>query len=938
MQKRKFICVSLIFMMALTMFVVPAYSQDAQNVQETQDAQDSQNVQETQDVQESQEQDDDLSYVVSHRYTGAPVTAIPEELKTVDTRGGEIVEIPGLDFSKPNPEITVNYGVMDYVPLDGGGGYHKARLQEGTTSHKLAVLSKNMAPAKINRNYLCSALVWLDFDRINEVTDFTVETILYVRFMDKDGNNSHIRRCGTTDFTNGWQRIEYVASSLTYENVVGIQFAWSIQRLEQGNPCPIGNFCIADFTVVELPREKLVPYAEGEGVTFKGGAGDLDMRVEGANETDENIKVTTTGAVYTFDRVNDKIIAEQRIAKKRVVSEWQSSVDFSDLSIKKTTEKECVISNKYITIGVQLDSSVFITPHVGDAVLTCTSKISGIWNRIGKGCLFVLDDYGGFSVCPDIPSGTGRLNRYKVITEDLDFAKYKYMNFRNNVSEDQLIYHSAVSNAKPGWQIAWMISPGERLAIGVMPPREYDWKASFDLTYTNSQRAQKASQYANYPSTYGIGLVNMFNFSDVGYAMEWQPHYVQVVHKDTFESHLKAIKDAGMKVMLYTSSYYYYKWDADAYIAEIKRLKEKWNIDGVYTDGQPNEWIVAYEQTRMLRELFPDGTIMAHATDMAPAGSASIFFPGSTTYFTATLKAEGISGIGLDWTYPRTGIMTQYNGSNCIGVGKYEHWQDYDEEGNLVKLPQLVRWLAPLEYNGRSRMDKRNAEWTDGYVPVLRALRKVWEEYGDEEDFYERYYAPAARELTKDVLSQYCGDLKVLDEDFSDEEKVNAPSGYAFYNTKAEVSEIDGGKALRLTGASKDDKGSMFKRVLSVSGPLSIEYKIKVTERGDFEQTFSDNYGNPGIGLRFGIDGKVKVRNVAGEYVNIADYERDVWYTVKFEIDTDKKSYDIYLDGKKIRENAALHDKVYRISDLEFFDGGYGSVCYIDDLKVMDKY
>lgn len=159
------------------------------------------------------------------------------------------------------------------------------------------------------------------------------------------------------------------------------------------------------------------------------------------------------------------------------------------------------------------------------------------------------------------------------------------------------------------------------------------------------------------------------------------------------------------------------------------------------------------------------------------------------------------------------------------------------------------------------------------------------------------------------------------------------------YNTKAEiVKENEENSYLQIKGTETYGAGSVFKRFTSVSGPMSVEYRFKAKERGNFEHKISDNYDNPGIELMFGEDGKIKLKNKAGNYVNIASYNKNKWYSVRFEIDTDKESYDLYLDGKKVKKQVQLDENVYKLSELEFTNGGYGCCCCLEDIKVLNKW
>ena len=58
---------------------------------------------------------------------------------------------------------------------------------------------------------------------------------------------------------------------------------------------------------------------------------------------------------------------------------------------------------------------------------------------------------------------------------------------------------------------------------------------------------------------------------------------------------------------------------------------------------------------------------------------------------------------------------------------------------------------------------------------------------------------------------------------------------------------------------------------------------------------------------------------------------------MRFEIDTDAHTLKIYLNDRQA-VSLPLSDKIYTISELEFFTGGAKSVCSIDDVKIVNKY
>ncbi len=890
--------------------------------------------------------DYDVSWVTAHKYTGKPVTEIPQELLEPDLRGGVRLEQPeGFDFRKPDIKYGTNRNVaqLKYMKVGKTGFYEYTIEQQNLGSQ--SIYSNTFVEIKPNRNYLVSVLMWTDFSRYTDANlnlgNGLCEGIVWLSAgIDKNAQGGVNLRKGFPDYTNGWTRFEFVCSTGLMEAGEATRLGFQTWQFNQG--MPEGKIYIADFAVIELPEVTDYPiYKEGEGVTFRGSAGDLDMKVISGVETDNDITVTTTGTEYIFNKKESTITASQRIGLKRKVTSWKSDTPLKDLKIRSTTERECVISCPDVTFGVQMDGMVFLTPHKEDIRLTCTSEIAGMWNKFAFGFLVVSDGYGGFTVTPDLPEGTGKKCKYEIITKDLDFTQIPFTNTLPLVNGHQNEYMGHMTNAKAGWQIAWTISPGERLAISTFPPREYDWEQSFESTYRNMDWKSSTGGYSSYYDDLDLRYVVLFNAADRGYATEWGPHFTYNAHGAEFEAHIKAAKDAGVKTTTYAPAYFYFdKETPDQYITEITRLKNRYGLEGIYSDGTPSEhqWVTAYEESRMLRELFPDGVLTVHQTGNPanggpPLSSPAHFIPAIDTYWTVTLKAEssGIEG-PADPVIPLT--LTQYNAANCYGLIKGDDWKYIDDEGNIVTVPSADQYILGLEYNARARLNSADDIFKNSYVPIIRKLKTLWQEKGDQPYFYEKYYQPKVRELTRDSLKKY-GDIEALKLDLEAEEPLK---DYAVTNTDVKVTGEGEDKVLTIRGTRTYDKGGIFKRMGSISGPLSLEYKFKVKERGNFEHIFNDNYDNVGVEMMFGEDGNFKVKNSGGNYVDICKYNRNEWYDVRVEINTDTRKYKIYLNDELAGGEMNLPETTFYFSELEFTNGGYGSVCELKDLKVLNKW
>lgn len=206
------------------------------------------------------------------------------------------------------------------------------------------------------------------------------------------------------------------------------------------------------------------------------------------------------------------------------------------------------------------------------------------------------------------------------------------------------------------------------------------------------------------------------------------------------------------------SPYFFHSRDPEVFANEVKRMKETYGINGAYYDGIPSqEWIVAYEEMRMTREILKDGIIIFHNTGHAsngipPLGEVSLKIPAVETYADITYGGELVWGSGPDWVYPQY-IENQYRLANCVGTFKAGDWEGVEP---------YERDLILLKYNGRSCLLPQDRESPPSqermemmktyYFPVLKELQKLWEAKGNEPNFYERFYLPEFKKLVNKNL------------------------------------------------------------------------------------------------------------------------------------------------------------------------------------------
>ncbi len=640
--------------------------------------------------------------------------------------GAEKILMSGFEeLTTPNQVFSVdtNHVVYEYTELEGDYGCYRIGRKAGSTSGNPYFMGRRHSAVLPNRSYLVSALVYTDFDR----SDCEVNIGL-ASFNGKNNISLIDGFNGLPAKTEGWQRINVVTT--TAPDAVNARFYGMLAGFYEDTD---GEFYIADVDLYLLPEEPLTPLGVGEGLTFNG-ISQPKMRVQSAVEANNIITVTTTGAIYEFNKTSNTITAKQRIGLQRTLMEMSVDKPLANLAISSKTNKEAILTtgDGGISFGVQMDSMLFISTHTSDANITVTSAIDTEWNRLVYGNLLVSDDDGGFSVNPAIPLGTGRTARYTVGSG---------VNFSSELGDV-----TSTFTAKAPWSVIWTISSGERLGVSVFPMKEYDWESSYSGVYTNITCDQTTDIYATYKKNDNISAAVLWDFTETAWGMSYGTEY-KLKNEYVFKNHISAAKAQGVKPLEYMSMYFY-NAGIDNYINEVTRHKTQYGIEGVYSDGVPSiDWIEAYDGMRRLRQVFPTGCIILHTTGQsanggAPLATPEVMIPAIDAYADITLRGEEVKGSGMDWLYPRY-ITSGYAVSNAIGVQKGDGWSGVtQEEQNYIN----------LLYNGRARRDGSSLI---GYNNILGKLRDNWSVTGNSNDYYRECYLPYVRRLVRNYLTDY---------------------------------------------------------------------------------------------------------------------------------------------------------------------------------------
>ena len=221
---------------------------------------------------------------------------------------------------------------------------------------------------------------------------------------------------------------------------------------------PMPSLAIADLALIEITAAPLVPLPGTSGAVFRGSVGALEMTISNCSAA----RVTTTAAQYNFLPTDATIEAWQRIDFPRQVGTWNLSVSLAGLAVlsfKRGPRGHCVLGNAGISIGVQPDGVLVLVPQ-RDATVTLTNHIGGTFNRLSTGNLLSEDDFGGITVTPQIPLGSGRPARCSVLTSNLSFVNDPGL--KPTKTTPSLKFDNNYTHAEtPNWKIQWALSSGE---------------------------------------------------------------------------------------------------------------------------------------------------------------------------------------------------------------------------------------------------------------------------------------------------------------------------------------------------------------------------------------------------------------------------------------------------------------------------------------------
>jgi len=405
------------------------------------------------------------------------------------------------------------------------------------------------------------------------------------------------------------------------------------------------------------------------------------MKIESVKEDEKQIIITATGAGYVIHKtpVKGRIECHQILNGERYIAGIDVDMPFERISIEHSDEHKCVLNLipydrdcRYLRIQVNSDSMVDIY-SVFELRLTLTGTFLPEYFAGKDGNLLYIDQTGGIGIYP-----------------------YRESRVMEMVS----------CNCRH-WKVSYKLNEHARFLISVFPPREFNYIQSYeDRIYHRSSVAHDGRSLYPFPTDDEIEEAHKYTNIMVLHETIWHGKmsrkgipvetskdvyadgsyscfdYNSTNEKD-FINTIRKAHSLGMKVVPYMSAFYSSAKGSD-FLDRIKDILFRYDLDGVYFDGVPQDIVEAYEVVKKTRLILGDKLLYIHCTKKPV--NHNVFCPFIDTYADFILRAEGVDyfkAAGIEnyaQMYLRY-VISGFNISNTIGNVCYHGYpEDLMEE------------------------------------------------------------------------------------------------------------------------------------------------------------------------------------------------------------------------------------------------------------------
>ena len=149
-------------------------------------------------------------------------------------------------------------------------------------------------------------------------------------------------------------------------------------------------------------------------------------------------------------------------------------------------------------------------------------------------------------------------------------------------------------------------------------------------------------------------------------------------------------------------------------------------------------------------------------------------------------------------------------------------------------------------------------------------------------------------------------------------------------------------KSVRIEKTNGSTNPTSLSRTLpNYSGKVVFEAKVMMRETAPFHVCpyIYDSNNNPVVSIGFSNGNIVAYDKPSSSFVNIQSFDANDWYMIRVVINTSANTYDLFIDGVRKLQNAAIRTSASSLGNLSFkfyMDGSNVGTFYVDNVKVWE--
>lgn len=448
------------------------------------------------------------------------------------------------------------------------------------------------------------------------------------------------------------------------------------------------------------------------------------MMIEDVSEGRDEVKVTTTGATYVFNKSSQgEVFCYQRIGSERLVATLVLHTPLQDLAVDWSNKEFCFLHQPVpdLGVGMRINSDSVLSIRSGREI---KATYHGDWvpeySAVERGNFMLMDERGGIGA---YPLGLGG---YEVPKTSLKFSK-------------------------DGWQISIFLRSSQRFLTSVFPPRPFEWTKSFKdrivhhffshpptkpwNPYPRNDEIEEYSKHGNILVLHwwqhglrtrkGRGLQSRDDFIQNS---AWTSFRLKTIDDKEMRRTVDKAHELGLRVIAYMTPFYF-PGEPDEFLREMDSVLKQYWLDGAYFDGVSVDVLQGYCLMRAVRRLLGDKILYAHVPSPiigeCYGDGYYVYCPFIDTYADYILRAEHI--FAFDWKHLRYTI-SGYNISNSIGfVCNY----DYEPKFTRQLMKHVLKANARLPYwvGFDAYVKERQKVIGRKYYPLEESRKIMREEY-----------------------------------------------------------------------------------------------------------------------------------------------------------------------------------------------------------------